>query len=225
MAKRALQRPITLHTRALGGRADPVITPERVGQRHATTGQRLLDIFTVHYYPQGGEFGNDVSSAMQLRRNRSTRSLWDPTYVDETWINDKVQLIPRLKSLVTAHYHNTPIGITEYNWGAEGHINGATTQADVLGIFGREGLDVAARWTTPDATTPTYKAIKMYRNYDGNGGRFGAFSIGAASPNSGVNAYAASDSPTNPTRRGTSRRRRSTCSCSATRSTVSGSSP
>ena len=31
------------------------------------------------------------------RRNRSTRSLWDPTYVDETWINDRVQLIPRLR--------------------------------------------------------------------------------------------------------------------------------
>ena len=42
------------------------------------TGQRLLDVFTVHYYPQGGEFSDDVSTAMQLRRNRSTRSLWDP---------------------------------------------------------------------------------------------------------------------------------------------------
>ena len=31
----------------------------------------------------------------------------------------------------------------------------------------------AARWTTPDASTPTYKAMKMYRNYDGNGGAFG----------------------------------------------------
>ena len=61
--------------------------------------------------------------------------------------------------------------ITEYNWGAEGHINGATTQADILGIFGREGLDLATRWTTPDPSTPTYKAMKMYRNYDGAGGR------------------------------------------------------
>jgi len=32
------------------------------------------------------------------------------------------------------------------------------------------------------------------------GGRFGAFSIGAASPNKGVNVYAASDSRTNPTK-------------------------
>jgi len=142
-----------------------------------------LDVFTVHYYPQGGEFSNDVSSAMQLRRNRSTRSLWDPNYVDETWINDRVQLVPRLKSWVNSYYPTTLIGLTEYNWGAENHINGATAQADIFGILGREGLDMAARWTTPDTTTPTYKAMKMYRNYDGNKSTFGDVSVVASGPN------------------------------------------
>jgi hypothetical protein len=41
--------------------------------------------------------------------------------------------------------------------------------------------------------------MAMYRNYDGSGGRFGGYSIGAASPNAGVHVYAASDSPTAPT--------------------------
>ena len=146
--------------------------------------RHLLDIFTVHYYPQGGEFGNDTSTTMQLLRNKSTRSLWDPNYVDQSWINDKVMLIPRLRNWANTYYYaGTPIGITEYNWGAEGHINGATTQADILGIFGREGLDLAARWTTPDATTPTYKAIKIYRNYDGNKSTFGDVSVSATGPN------------------------------------------
>ena len=161
-------------------------------QSSAATGQRLLDVFTVHYYPQGGEFSDDVSSAMQLRRNRSTRSLWDPAYVDETWINDRVQLIPRLKSWVDTYYPGTLTGITEYNWGAENHINGATTQADIFGIFGREGLDMAARWTTPASSTPTYKAMKMYRNYDGNKSAFGETSVAAATPNpDAVSAFAA----------------------------------
>ena len=71
------------------------------------------------------------------------------------------------------------IAITEYNWGAEADINGATAQADILGIFGREGLDLATRWTTPDPSTPTYKAIKMYRNYDGNKSTFGETSVSA----------------------------------------------
>jgi hypothetical protein len=155
---------------------------DAIRQSSAAAGRRLLDVFTVHYYPQGGEFGDDTSSPMQLRRNRSTRSLWDPSYVDETWINDKVQLIPRLRSWVNTYYPGTAIGITEYNWGAENHINGATTQADILGIFGREGLDAAARWTTPAATTPTYKAIKMYRNYDGNRSAFGETSVATTVP-------------------------------------------
>ncbi len=146
-------------------------------------GRRILDVFTLHYYPQGGEFGSDVSTAMQLRRNRSTRSLWDANYTDETWINDKVQLVPRMKNWVANYYPNTKIGLTEYNWGAENHINGATTQADVYGILGREGMDLANRWTTPDTNTPTFKAMKMYRNYDGNNSGFGDLSVKAIVPN------------------------------------------
>jgi hypothetical protein len=156
---------------------------DQLRQNNTTTGKRLLDIFTVHYYPQGGEFSDDVSSAMQLRRNRSTRSLWDPNYVDESWINDRVQLIRRVKNWVNTFYPGTQVGITEYNWGAENHINGATAQADILGIFGREGLDMAARWTTPASSTPTYKAMKMYRNYDGSKSAFGDTSVAATMSN------------------------------------------
>jgi len=153
-------------------------------RQHATnTNQRLLDVFTVHFYPQGGESGSDVTGTTQLLRNRSTRSLWDPAYIDQSWISSVVKLIPRLKGWVTNYYPGTPIGITEYNWGAENHINGATAQADILGIFGRENLDYATRWTTPASTTPTYKAMKLYRNYDGNQSAFGDTSISATAPN------------------------------------------
>jgi hypothetical protein len=154
-------------------------------QSDLESGQRSLDVFTVHWYPQGSQslglqseaFSNDVSTNMSNLRNRSTRSLWDPNYTDASWVNSKVQLIPRLRNWVNANYPGLQVGITEYNWGAEAFINGATTQADVLGIFGREGLDIATRWTTPDASTPTYKAIKMYRNYDGTKSTFGDTSV------------------------------------------------
>ncbi len=165
---------------------------DQLRQNNASTGKRLLDIFTVHYYPQGGEFSDDVSTAMQQRRNRSTRSLWDPNYVDESWINTQVQLIPRIKGWVNTYYPGTLTGITEYNWGAEGHINGATTQADVYGIFGREGVDIGTRWTTPDPSTPTYKAMKLYRNYDGSKSTFGDTSVSATGPNpDSVSTFAA----------------------------------
>jgi len=150
---------------------------QQIQQQSALDGRRLIDVFTSHYYPQGGEFGNDTSASMQARRNKSTRSLWDPAYVDDSWIASVIRFIPQLRDWVNQYYPGTAIGITEYNWGAEGHINGATAQADVYGIFGREGLDMAARWTTPATTSPTYKAMKMYRNYDGNKSTFGDVSV------------------------------------------------
>jgi uncharacterized protein (DUF2141 family) len=156
---------------------------DQLRANNASTGTRLLDVFSVHYYPQGGEFSDDVSTATQQLRNKSTRSLWDPTYTDTSWINDKVQLIPRIKGWVASYYPGTRTAITEYNWGAEGHINGATAQADILGIFGREGLDLATRWTTPATGSPVYLAMKMYRNYDGANSTFGDVSVAASGPN------------------------------------------
>ncbi len=160
--------------RAAHGGAEYV--PWLVAQLRAA---HLLDIVTVHYYPQSGEFGNDVSASMQQKRNRSTRSLWDPNYTDESWIGDKVRLIPRMREWAGG----LPIGITEYNWGAESDMNGATAQADLLGIFGREGLDLAARWTTPATGSPAYDAIRIYRNYDGAKSAFGNTSVSASGPN------------------------------------------
>jgi hypothetical protein len=143
------------------------------------TGKRLVDYFTVHYYPQGEGAGadNNTPDKQQLLRNRSTRSLWDPSYVDESWINKQIYLIPRMKQWVKDEYPGTKIGVTEYNWGAEDSIGGATAQADVLGIFGREGLDLATRWISPDPTSPVFKAMQLYRNYDGNDSTFGDESI------------------------------------------------
>jgi hypothetical protein len=153
-------------------------------QYELTNGVRLLDVLTFHIYPQGvNEFTDDVSTSTQLGRNRSTRAFWDPAYVDQSWINSVIKLIPRMHDWVATYYPGTKIGVTEYNWGAENHINGATAQADILGIFGREGLDLGTRWTTPASTTPTFRAMKMYRNYDGNKSTFGDTSIYAGGPN------------------------------------------
>ena len=153
-------------------------------QSSQAAGKRLIDYFTLHCYPQGGEALNDnITTAMQSLRNRSTRSLWDTNYVDESWINSVVSLIPRMRNWVATNYPGTKIGITEYNWGADDFMNGATAQADILGIFGRESLDLATRWTAPNAGTPAYNAFKMYRNYDGNKSTFGTVNARCVVPN------------------------------------------
>ncbi len=156
----------------------------QVRARSQAAGRRLLDVFTLHCYPQEGSVSGDaVDAATELLRNQSTRVFWDTNYVDPSWINSVIALIPRMKSWVATNYPGTKIGITEYNWGAEPSISGAIAQADILGIFGREGLDLATRWTTPDPSTPTYQAIKIYRNYDGNKSTFGDKSVQTIVPN------------------------------------------
>jgi hypothetical protein len=154
----------------------------RIRQAEQQRGMRLLDALSVHYYPQSGETSESLAASIQQLRNRSTRSLWDPNYIDESWINDKVMLIPRLRAWADAFRPGTPIGITEYSWGVEDDINGATAQADVLGIFGREGLDFAARWTAPARGSIVARAFQMFRNYDGNDKTFGDTSVRTTVP-------------------------------------------
>ncbi|MEK8033320.1 glycoside hydrolase family 44 protein [Ideonella sp. DXS29W] len=155
-------------------------------------GERILDYLDEHYYPQAsGVWGDGTDANTAALRLRSTRSLWDPTYTDESWINDKVNLIPRMKTWVANNYPGTKLAITEYSWGALGHINGALAQADVLGIFGREGLDLATLWSPPKSSDPAAFAFRMYRNVDGQGGRFGTRAVRATSADQGqLSVYA-----------------------------------
>lgn len=153
-------------------------------QQYANTNHvRLLDYFTLHCYPQENNVGNDVADpATELLRNQSTRVFWDTNYVDPSWVDNVIALIPRMKSWVATNYPGTKIGITEYNWGAEDYMNGATAQADIMGIFGSQGLDLATRWTVPASNTPVFLSMQMYRNYDGNKSVFGDMSVQTAVP-------------------------------------------
>jgi hypothetical protein len=166
-------------------------------QHDTNSGKRLLDYLTVHCYPQEGDVSSDtdVSEATSLLRNQTTRQFWDTNYVDPSWIDSIIMLIPRMQNWVATSYPGTKIGVTEYNWGAEGYINGATAEADLLGIFGKYGLNLATRWTTPDTGSPTYNAMKIYRNYDGNKSVFGDTSVSATGPNpDDVSVFAATRS-------------------------------
>jgi hypothetical protein len=171
--------------------AGAYLTPWLLDQFYAfelAQGVRVLDYLDLHYYPQAGvalvEAGDAARQALRLR---STRSLWDPTYIDESWIAQAgpdsgiVQLIPRMRTWVDQNYPGTKLAIGEYNWGGLEHMNGALAQADVLGIFGREGVDLATLWDPPTAAEPGAYAFRIFRNYDGLGGKFGDIHIRAIS--------------------------------------------
>lgn len=153
-------------------------------QHEQTHGTRLLDYLDLHFYPQGGQSLTTAGDAnRQALRLRSTRALWDPTYVDESWIAEPVYLIPRMKAWTATFYPGTGTAITEYNWGGLESMNGALAQTDVLGIFGREGLDMANLWDPPTPTQPGAFAFRVFRNYNGAGAKFGDTRIRATSPN------------------------------------------
>ena len=92
-----------------------------------------------------------------------------------------MKLIPRMKAWVASEYPGTKTSMTEYNFGGLESINGALAQADVLGICGREGLDLATLWGAGSPSQPWAYAFRMFRNYDGNGHAFGSTSVRARS--------------------------------------------
>jgi hypothetical protein len=152
-------------------------------------GTRVLDYFDEHYYPQFS------SPATQLA---STRTLWDPTYNGGTWVEQydfdgPMQLIPRFHQWISQYYPGTKLAFSEYSIDSGNKlITDALAEADVLGIFGQQGLDFANMWTPPAPTDPIAYAFRLFRNYDGAGGQFGSSGVSAVSSNPGnLSIYAA----------------------------------
>lgn len=147
----------------------------KLREHEQKTGVRVLDVLDVHFYPQaarvGGEQGG-IDPATAALRLRSTRALWDPTYLDESWIHDAVELIPRMKRLIADNYPGLGFAIGEYNFGAEKHISGGLAVAEALGRFAQGGVLAAFYWTYPPDRSPAFWAFRAFRNFDGAGGRF-----------------------------------------------------
>jgi hypothetical protein len=165
---------------------------------------RLLDVLDLHWYPEAKGGGvrvteSNTSSAVAAARMQAPRSLWDPSYTEQSWISvdagaGSIRLLPRMREKIAAHYPGTRLAITEYDYGAGNHISGGIAQADVLGIFGREDVFAAARWGTPDGQDFVNAAFDAFTNYDGSGGSFGDTSVSAATANSvDTSVYASVD--------------------------------
>jgi hypothetical protein len=161
----------------------------------------LLDL---HWYPEARGGGVRVieqnnADAVAAARVQAPRSLWDPSYVETSWIAQDagagaIRLIPRMKQKIAAHYPGTRLAISEYNFGGGGHISGALAQADVLGVFGREDVFAAALWDLPGGTSYQDAALAAYTDFDGAGGRFGGTSIEArTSDDAASSVYASLD--------------------------------
>jgi mannan endo-1,4-beta-mannosidase len=145
-----------------------------------------------------------VSTKTVAARVQAPRALWDPTYREKSWIDDSlggksIRLIPWFDDKIAKQYPGTKLSMTEYDFGAGGHISGGIAEADVLGVFGREGVYMANYWGTGagNGELPVYvgAAFKLYRNYDGKGGAFGDAAVTTTAADvTKASVYAATDS-------------------------------
>lgn len=158
-------------------------------------GRHLVDVWDMHWYPEirsNGKSGNRITGGatdaktVQARLN-APRSLWQKDFREKTWITkdslgEPLRLIPRYLGKIRKLNPGMKLAITEYNYGGEHHISGGIAQAEVLGIYGREGLFAAAFWSMGDeklGSAFVKGAFKLYGNYDGRGGKYGDTAIEA----------------------------------------------
>jgi len=102
--------------------------PGAGGRQRGAAGTAELDAGAV-----GSDLhGCELPAAELTRRIRITRSSCSTPL-------QAPQVVPMLESWVTSSYPGTKTAIDEYNFGGLEALNGALTQADVLGIFGAYG--------------------------------------------------------------------------------------
>jgi hypothetical protein len=147
----------------------------------------------------------DTDDNILHSRMQAPRMYWDPSYQGNTEVewNDgqwglnasKTSLkaggvplnwIRRLRDTL-AKYPMGPqkLAVTEYQMGRSGDISGAIAQADILGVFAREGVYAATYWPMTSTQDPGYSgsmtkafagvsaAFKSWLDYDGNGSGHG----------------------------------------------------
>ncbi len=187
-----------------------------------TAGTRLVDGVDLHWYSEvtatssnipitnaDTSYSGSTLAALMAARVQAPRSLWDPTYVENSWITSPqtgsngtngqaIQLLPREKAKIAAtaaaygsQYTANQISISEYNYGGGDDISGGIAEADALGIFGQQGVLSANEWQLFSNESFIGGAFQMYRNYDGKGSTFGDISLGSTSSSaSGASIYA-----------------------------------
>lgn len=171
------------------------------------SGRRLVDVLDTHWYPEATGGGiriinnsketPDVAAA----RVQAPRSLWDPDYVETSWLardaaKGPIRLFPRIWKKIADNYPGTKLSMTEYNFGGTHDISGAIAVADVLGIFGREGLFAANEWPFDVTNGEPFVvgAFRIYRDFDNKQSTFGDTSVMAKTDDvASTSIYASTD--------------------------------
>ncbi len=154
-------------------------------------GVRLLDVLDIHYYSESAR--NGVEDRLQ-----SVRTLYEEGFSENSWIGqwcmENVPLLPTIQESIDKYYPGTKLAITEYNFGGE-DLSGTIAEAEALGCYADAGVYFASIWGGNDYQ---FAGIRLYTNYDGNGGKFGEQLLYTTTDDvSKASAYAASTKDNN----------------------------
>jgi hypothetical protein len=175
-----------------------------------TYGAPLVDVYDFHWYSEATDgvtrvinmTGSALTDPEVQAIVQSPRSLWDPTFTENSWITNNVlhapiNILGRLQAKIDAKNPGMKISVTEYENGGFNHIAGTIAQADNLGIFGSTGLFAANFWPPNGTYSYTLAGFRAFRDFDGANSNFGDTSLQAASSSvKDVVVYASSDSTT-----------------------------
>lgn len=167
-------------------------------------GKRLIDVLDIHWYPEAvgkARITVDTATSAEDRaaRVQAPRSLWDSTYKEKSWITQSngapINLLPRIQASIDKYFPGTRIAITEYNYGEPAQITGGLAEADFLGVMAAKGVYAAAIWPLANKSPYLAAAMRLYRNYDGQKGTFGAASAQATASSRDAASVFASFNP------------------------------
>ncbi|HKD50007.1 MAG TPA: glycoside hydrolase family 44 protein [Candidatus Acidoferrum sp.] len=177
----------------------------------AAYGKPVVDVYDFHWYSEATDgatrvinmTGSNLGDPQRQAIVQSPRSLWDPAFVENSWITSSVtggqaiQILPRLQSKIDASNPGMKLSITEYENGGFNDVAGTIAQADNLGIFGALGLFAANFWPPSGTYSYTMAGFLAFRDFDGAGANFGDTSLPSTSSSVGsVVVYASTDTAT-----------------------------
>ncbi len=162
-------------------------------------GYRLVDVVSIHNYPQHkinakGQFDKNgisvkasTSTEDIIRKTRMDfpRSMWDSMYNEPSWIigsklrGEDQRILDRFKYAIDRYNPGTKMMIGEYDYGHDTDISHGIALSDLLGLMGQRGVEIATRWDLNRKEQGLYTdaAFQLYRNYDGNRSTYGDIAL------------------------------------------------
>ena len=172
-------------------------------------GKPVVDVYDFHWYSEATDgttrvinmTGSTLTDTQVQAIVQSPRSLWDPTFTENSWITGvlggPINILGRLQSKIAANNPGMKVSISEYENGGFNHVAGTIAQADNLGVFGSMGVFAANFWPPGGTYSYTLAGFRAFRGFDGATANFGDTSLQATSSAvQTVVVYASTDSTT-----------------------------